>query len=375
MPWLYRSLALLCLFLAFYLLFTEAIIPVYAFERPRPFHGRTWYNPFEAETLLWSRANFHIHSRTWGGLTNGYNTPAQIQAAYQKHDIHWIGISDYQRINPESPIPLYEHGWNIGKVHQLCFWPEKVRWFDIPHGQSIHQKQLILAFLRESCPFVVIAHPRFMHSYTGEELARLGGYDAIEVLNRYGDSVAEWDSALSSGHYAPILAHDNVHNVENPHELLSRWTEIAISPTASVETLKSALTAGKTVGYKNRTPTPITRPYPQFARIQIRGDTLWVKLTQPADSLRVIGQGGTVRAVRYHTDTLRYVASFQDTYLRLEAYTPEIEAYTSPIVRGEPTRRFLPVPKLPHTFFKVIGMTLLCSVLAFIGGGLLGRYT
>jgi len=324
------------------LILAYGLSPRYDFAPPRPFQGKTWYNPFQAETLSWSRANFHIHSYSWGGLTNGRQSPPQLQAAYQKLGYAWIGISDYQRVNPQRPIPLYEHGWSLKKVHQLCFWPREVVWIDFPLPQTRAIKQTILARLRSTTPFLVLAHPRFLHGYSGADLARLGGYDAIEVLNRYGDSVAEWDSALSSGQYAPILAHDNVHNVENPHELMSRWTEVALSPDASQEALRAALTAGRTVGYKNRTLAPIAQAYPRLARVTLAGETLRVQLTAPVDSIRLIGQGGTVRTSAYQTDHLEYPIRPFDTYLRLEAYTAEVELYASPLVRGQPTRRDVP---------------------------------
>lgn len=351
MRWL-RRLGRLLAGLAALLLLWYATAPVYRFPAPQPFRGEGWYNPFAGESLSWSRANFHIHSRTWGGLTHGYQDPPTIQRVYDSLGVAWVGISDYQRVNPQSPIPLYEHGWSVGKVHQLVFWPTEVRWIDYPLWQSPSVKQYILAVLRPTTPLLVVAHPRFLHSYTGKDLTLLGGYDAIEVLNRYGDSVAEWDSALSAGHYAPILAHDNAHNVYNPHQVLSRWTEVALSPGAPAESLRVCLLAGRTVGYKNRLPVPPTEPYPQFARITMEEDTLRVKLTQPADSLRVIGQGGRIRKTAYQTDTLHYIADPQDTYLRIEAYSSVVEAYTSPIVRGKPTRRPIPPIDWPLTLLR-----------------------
>lgn len=341
MRWLSRTGRLLLGLIALLLLW-YATAPVYDFPAPTPFTGEGWYNPFAAEPLSWSRANFHIHSRTWGGLTNGHQDPQTIARVYDSLGFAWIGISDYQRVNPHSPIPVYEHGWSVGKVHQLCFWPNTVRWIDFPFWQTPSIRQYILAQLRPTTPFLVVAHPRFLHSYPGKDMALLGGYDAVEVLNRYGDSVAEWDSALSAGHYAPILAQDNAHDVYNPHQVMSRWTEVAIPAGAPIESLRAALLRGRTVGYKNRLPVPPTEPYPRFARISISGDTLQVKLTLPADSLRVLSQGGKVCTTAYQSDSLLYVASPNDTYLRIEAYTHAVEAYTSPLVRGEPVRRAIP---------------------------------
>lgn len=342
MLWTKRLLALFLLLLA-PIAGIQALTPLYKFEGSAPFSGQRWFNPFSSDTLTWTRANFHIHSRTWGGITNGHHSPSEIIRAYDSLGYRWIGIADYQRINSESPILLYEHGWSIGKVHQLCFWPESVRWWDYPLLQTLSAKQHTLRILRPTTPLLVIAHPRFLGSYTGRELSRLGGYDAIEVLNRYGDSIEEWDSALSSGHFTPIIASDNAHDVYNPHEVMSRWTEVAISPNAPIDSLRAALYRGRTVGYKNRTPYPL-RAYPTFRRIELVGETLFVETSQPVDSLRIIGQNGHIRAVSYQTDKLIYSIRPADTYLRAEAYTSAVEAYTSPLVRGVPKRR--PIPNI-----------------------------
>ncbi|MDW8235508.1 MAG: hypothetical protein RMK98_02655 [Bacteroidia bacterium] len=337
-------------------------VPHYDFEQPHPFHGTSWYNPFIGDTLIWYLANFHIHSRAWKGLTNGYQEAPVIRRVYDSLGYTWIGISDYQSINPLSPIPLYEHGWNVGKVHQLCFGSEKVIWMDVPFWQGIQDKQWILSKLRPYTKLLVIAHPRFLGSYRGEELAKLGGYDAIEVLNRYGDSVAEWDSALSSGHFAPILAHDNLHDAYNPHEIMSRWTELLCPPNASLDSLQQAILAGKTVGYKNRTAFPVTQLYPKLAQVILKGDTLRVRLTLPADTLRLRGQQGSLRKEVYQSATIEYTVQPEDTYLRIEAITPQVEMYATPLVRGEPRRRNIPPSTFPH------GTTLLYLVVVLVIG-------
>lgn len=366
MPW-YKRIAGFFLLLGALLLTPYLAVPYYHFdESPRPFRGSTWYNPFTADTLIWYLANFHIHSRTWAGLTRGYQEAPVIRKVYDSLGYAWIGISDYQSINPRSPVSLYEHGWNIGKTHQLCFWSKKVIWMDLPFWQSIHDKQWILCRLRPHTALLVVAHPRFLRGYSGEELAKLGGYDAIEVLNRYGDSVAEWDSALSSGHFAPILAHDNVHNVYNPHEIMSRWTELLCPPQASSEKLKQTILHGRTVGYKNRTAFPITQPYPKLARVELRGDTLHVRLTLPADTLRLRGQGGTVRKETYQSLALDYPIQPEDTYLRIEAITPQVELYATPLVRGAPKRRPIPASSFPHwVSFLYAGLILVMGIMGW----------
>ncbi len=330
------------------LLFLALFWPIrcYHYEPPRPFSGEKWYNPFQSDTILWSRANFHIHSRTWGGLTQGKNTPAAIDSAYRALGFAYYAISDYQRVNPASPIPVYEHGWGLRKYHQLLFDPKSILWWDFPWPFHRDIYQSVLTHLSPTTPLIAIAHPYFRpyHTCPSEIFRYLGGYHAIEVLNRYGDSFSAWDSALSAGHYATILANDNVHEVHNPHQISTRWTEIALPPEATLTQVIQAILKGQTVGYKNIYAVPIAaHDYPTFRKIQIIGDTLFVVASEKVDSLRVIGQGGTIRATFFQTDRFTYPIREEDTYLRVEMHTARVEAYTSPLCRGgEPTRRPLP---------------------------------
>lgn len=323
-------------------------IRCYHYEAPRPFSGKGWYNPFDQDSLSWSRSNFHIHSRTWSGLTEGKNTPSIIDSAYRSLSFAYYGISDYQQINPASPIPLYEHGWGLRKFHQLVFAPKTILWWDFPWPFTRDIYQSVLSYLYETAPLIAIAHPFFnpYHTCPGDVLRHLGGYHAIEVLNRYGDSISEWDSALSAGHYATLLANDNVHDVYNPHQITTRWTEILLPPQASPDQLLQTLLQGKTVGYKNIYAVPIAGgDYPIFRQIRVVGDSLLVAVSEKVDSIRVIGQGGQVRAVATQIDRLSYPIWEEDRYLRVEFYTPRVVAYTSALCRGEGPPRRPPPPE------------------------------
>jgi hypothetical protein len=367
MPWrkfLRRSLGL-----AIVLLLLGLFWPIrcYRYDSPRPFSGPKWYNPFDNDTLIWSRANFHIHSRTWSGLTEGQNPPTTIDSAYRALGFAYYGISDYQHVNPASPIPLYEHGWGPRKFHQLVFSPQTILWWDFPWPFTKDIYQSILAHLHETAPLIAIAHPFFnpLQTCPSEMFLYLGGYHAIEVLNRYGDSVKEWDNALSAGHYATLLANDNVHDVHNPHQITTRWTEIALPPQATPHEVLQAILQGKTVGYKNIYAVPIAaHDYPTFRRIRVVRDTLWVVASEKVDSMRVIGQGGVVRAVFRGVQEFYYPIRAEDTYLRVELYTARVVAYTSALCRGDgPSRR--PIPEED----RILTWVWRIFLLAGIGGG------
>lgn len=315
---------------------------VYDFFPSQPFTGKVWYNPFDGwDTLKHLKANFHIHSRSWGGLTNGKYSVEDIKRVYDSLGYDVWGISDYQRINPHSPIKVYEHGYNVGKAHQLVFESSGVSWRDFPLWQSIHDRQHILSILRPMSPLVVLAHPAYMNSYPAWQLTKLSGYDAMEVLNRYGDSIDHWDSALSAGRYVPILSNDNTHNPYNPFQTAMRWTEIGTSEITS-QAILQAIYRGATVGYREDYNTQAQTPL-HLEKWIFCGDTMEIYFTVQADSLRLIGQGGKIVHRATQTRKLTYLPTSEDTYLRAEAYLGKTELFTSPCVRSDKGLR----PTLP----------------------------
>ena len=112
------------------------------------------------------------------------------------------GVSDYQRIAAHhgvSTIPCYEHGYNIGKRHQLAIGAQSVEWFDFPLWQSTQPRAVRdrpLARRPISSPSRI---PRLADAYTLEDLQKLTGYQLIEVVNGPFAVDDVWDAALSSG--------------------------------------------------------------------------------------------------------------------------------------------------------------------------------
>src|SRR5205814_222004 len=97
--------------------------PLYRFPKPSVFTGAHFLNPYSGLQGTWQRANLHAHGRAWSGLTNGQQPDEEVVRHYRQLGYSVAGISDYERIaalHGVPTIPLYEHGYNIGKHHQLA---------------------------------------------------------------------------------------------------------------------------------------------------------------------------------------------------------------------------------------------------------------
>ncbi|MBI4649511.1 MAG: hypothetical protein HY738_23655, partial [Bacteroidia bacterium] len=197
--------------------------PVYDFPAPSPFSGDNLWNPYQnMDSTLWWKANFQVQSDAWAGITSGRENPSQkIYELYKYLEYDIITISDYMKINDygkNAPpyIPVYEHGYNLFKVHQVCIGANKVCWFDYPLFQTKHNKQFIINLLRDN-DLVALAHPAFVpYSYSTNDMKYLCNYDCIEAMNHLKYSFSHWDSALSAGHPVFLLSDDDEHDISNP---------------------------------------------------------------------------------------------------------------------------------------------------------------
>ena len=123
------------------------LAPVYRFPPSQPFAGPALWNPYATLSGTWQKANLHAHGHAWGGVTNGAQSDDDVVRAYKARGYAVAGVSNYASIAAQhgvATLPLYEHGFNIAKAHQLAIGARGVEWLDFPLWQTVNQKQFIL---------------------------------------------------------------------------------------------------------------------------------------------------------------------------------------------------------------------------------------
>lgn len=318
------------------------LLPRYRFQDPAPFSGPALYNPYAHATGRWWKANFHAHSHAWGGLTNGRGSPAQVIARYRELGYDIPCVSNYESIDGGSLsdpdfIPVYEHGYNIGKVHQLVIGAPSVLWLDFPFFQSLSERQYILDRLNRIGGIVVIAHPWLRNGYPLRQLRYLTHYRLIEVTRHGQVGTPRWDAALSAGHLAWALGDDDTHDAFQPGNIGMSWTMVK-APSKRRQDVLAALRAGHT--YAVRGTGGVNDVL--VREVALRGDTLVVRTDPGATAFRFIGQGGEVREVVRDSMEARYVVRPGDSYVRTEVVTPRTRMFLNPVVRWDGRR--LPEP-------------------------------
>ena len=326
--------------------------PSYSFDEPKPFHGSYLHNPYkDMNPDNWIQANFHAHTRQFGGLTNGrVNTNEMLDSAYSALGFDYIGISDYNKINyydsaNPSFIPTYEHGYGIFKIHQLCIGAEKVRLLDYFAFQNLSMKQHTLNRLAKQTRLAIPAHPSFVkNGYLVEDMKYLSNYKLMEVLNGFRISTAHWDTALSNGHLVYLIGNDDSHDVNDITYMGRRFTMIN-APENNPEQLMQALENGNAVGVDfsvisdetlEQKIQRIKKDLPYITRVELKGDTLLVSASKPFFKIRFIGQDGVELDAQKYKKTGIYVIKQDDNYVRAELiFNDWTRLYLNPITRHE----------------------------------------
>jgi len=317
-------------------IFINLNTPRYVFPGPVPFHGSKIYNPYQdMDSSHWLKANFQVQSRVWWGLTNGRNNQSKaVFDLYHQLGYDLLCFSDYQHINKYGEnalgyIPAYEHGYGFRKRHQVCIGSGKVLWLDYPLWQSLNHKQNIINRLKPDNDIVAIAHPNLKNGYDTSDFKYLTGYDLIEVFNHITCSEAHWDSALSAGRPAYILADDDAHDISNPH-LVGRFCTFIKSPSVRQNDITQALKSGKAYGAQiymieeDGYPEKIaySRQMPYLKSAQMKGNIFKVEVSQMPKQISFIGQGGRIKRVFRDVKDASYVFGPDDTYIRAEVIFP-----------------------------------------------------
>lgn len=307
---------------------------LYHFPDPHPFSGSAVFNPYAGLTTDWQRANLHAHGMAWNGLTNGAQADADIVQHYKRIGYSVTGISNYQHISAHDGVaspPIYEHGYNLTKNHQLAIGAERVTWFDFPLWQSLHNKQYVINRVGETAALVAIVHPKSRDAYTTDDLHQLTGYQLLEVANGPFPADDAWDATLSSGHPVWAIANDDTHDVNDDVRSGRAWTMIN-APSPEAPDIISALRAGRSYAvlrFADGPPTMDTR----LTDVRFADGRLSVSFQGEPSTILFIGQDGSIKKMAENVTTADYAFQDTDTYIRTELRSPRVVLYLNPIFR------------------------------------------
>lgn len=327
-------LAVSCLVFAFYTRTTS-----FDFPETKPFSGPKIFNPYQEVGTKTYKGNFHGHSKSWKGVTNGANPENEVIDAYINKGYDIACLSNYHKISLYTGngkiinFPVYEHGFNVRKSHCLAINAREVSFLDFPLWQSSSHQQSVIHAIRKNADIVAIAHPKFGGGRSFDNMRTLTGYHLTEVLNHYRVSDVYWDQALSVGRLSWIIGNDDMHAVNDP-EIFQIWNNIfSDTPDSVLVNLKN--------GKNYATQSFIKTAENALLSCQLKGaDTIRVVFAHPAD-IYFIGQDGVEKQKTEMSDTASYVFAKNDTYIRVVARNANSSIYLNPLVRCDGERPVL----------------------------------
>lgn len=356
----------------------SSVGPVYRFRAPRPFSGADIFNPYASLDTVegWKRANFHTHTRVKGPwpVNECPQWPAYVDSVYRMLGYDIVTFSNHNEITRHPydtalQVNVYEHGYSIPQYHLLVFGSEKVNHWDPLLPLTASRKQFALDYLGKTSDFIQMNHPYRVRFSRKSHLEKLSGYEIMELDTHISTENEYWDWALSAGHYSFGLANDDLHFPDR-HERIAIRCNFIQTPSGSYEDLKKALLGG--CYYSMRVPDygngdweeKIARNHqlPKVENIGLKDSTLFIKLSQPADSIRVNGQDHATLALALQADSLSYTLRADDPFARFTAFFPDgAVIYSNPFARYDASAGAFPPKEEPQPVNWVL--TLLYNLL------------
>ncbi|HNZ44191.1 MAG TPA: hypothetical protein PLE11_09750 [Bacteroidales bacterium] len=339
---LYKNRWLKILINTLIITFTLVTLPyyfakIYDFSEPEPFMGNFFYNPYANISSNWVKANFHAHSRSFGGLAKGQNSGDELIERYNSLGYDLICISNYNRTTQKNKsqqlyIPVYEHGFNINWTHQLSISSKKTCFFDFPLLQWLSHKQLIINTLKQKGALVALTHPSFKNSYSPDDLKYLTNYDFIEGISPVATSVRAWDDALTNGHAVWVMGNDDAHGISDGSNGVC-WTMIN-TDSLSGESITKSLQQGNFYATRGWLGQEMNR----IISVTVTGNTYELLLEKASDSIILKSNWGQTVKSETGKNKISYDIKPSDSYIRAEIYDTEpwngyTRIYLNPVIR------------------------------------------
>jgi hypothetical protein len=173
----------------------------------------------------------------------------------------------------------------------------------------------------------------------------LRGYDLIEALSNFKNSLELWDAALSSGNPVFLIADDDAHNLDKPNDY-GRVATVIHSANTAEDSLLSALKKGSAYGLVVQTPEGDSheakakrfKKLPQMLAHTVANDSVHLQFSDSIRELKAVGQDGKVLldlALNNQSSSYTFALTDVSHFVRFEVKMKDgSKIYTNPIIRS-----------------------------------------
>lgn len=326
---------LVAILVAISIIVATSFSPIYDFAERRPFTGSDIYNPYHSidTAHCWKRANIHTHTRVEGILNECEFSADSVYNIYKSFGYDIIGFTNHNELT-RHPIDeclqmdIYEHGYNALNYHIMTYGAESVWHYDILFPLFTSQKQHLLYKLSKDADFVQINHPQRIRLFDYADLEKICGYRLMELTSSEKEIENDfWDTALTAGHYSHGIMNDDLHYPDRPEKIAIRCSFIC-TPTDDYAMVRDRLLEG--CFYSMSIPNygdgdwkekyDRNKELPMVKDIGLRGNTIHIALSEPADSIKFVGSDHSPLHTSYSTTNAQYTMQSDDPYARIMAF-------------------------------------------------------
>lgn len=336
----------------------QGVTKIYRNPTSQQFRGTSLYNPYAGiDSARWNngfvKANFHAHTR-WD--VNGTYTVEEFEQAYLYSKYQIITVSDHNTITRDLQgrpwfIQTYEHGWNINNFHILMLDAPQEDLLDYPiMFLPRQQMQYAIERLAGQAGAISINHPERVRAVDDDCFSELRGFSLMEI-NPDAQTIY-WDKSLTAGNYVTLVASDDAHSIVNRNSWFQRAFTMVCPATLNrasiIEALQKGAAYAVTVSNERNMEGPHT-DMAQLKNLSLNGDTINITLSEQAEQISFITDGGITATTFQNTPKATYVIPPSASYVRVTAQMSRgIKILLNPIARvQEPGQSpaMLPIPE------------------------------
>ena len=203
-------------------------------------------SPYPDAPRVWLRGNLHTHT----ALSDGWASPEEVVAAYERAGYDFLAITDHDRHVPLADLRSATALALIEGAEVSANGPHVLALGIARDVAADADRQHVLDAVAEQGGLALLNHPNWLHRfshYPQELMESLSGYAGIEIYNGVvewleGSALAtdRWDRLLSSGRVVWGFANDDAHRAE---DVGCAWIRVAAADR-SPEAILNALRLG-----------------------------------------------------------------------------------------------------------------------------------
>ena len=200
----------------------------------------------------WFKGNMHTHT----SASDGALTPEEAIRDYWEKEYDFLVLTDHNKLLPESvyrEMPVlrgvelaYNDNARHKAYHFIAVDPDEGI-MDYPDPEFGKNPQAIIDHIRAHHGYCILAHP-YWSLLSPEDMMKLSGYDAVEVMNSVSDPETRGDSAyaldvmMAQGRPMPMVASDDAHHYNGENGWAATWVNARSQSKADI---MEALRAGR----------------------------------------------------------------------------------------------------------------------------------